>query len=241
MDSISRCPNTLQMSNLDVGTSLRWLSSSTMTKWHHFDSTSDPEPQNLSQVGWVQLCKAATLWQWTAYLCAQTYHIWLMWMQEAIWGGCQLQPWHNGIILTPQVTQRPKVWAKYCGYNCVRLILYAHGQHINGLKHFVNVLYGCWKQFEVAVRHNHDIMTSFWLLMWARTPKSEPRVVDITLIGCYSLTMDSISMCSNTSYMSNMDGGSSLRWLSASTMTWWHHFDSISDPEPQNLSQVGWV
>jgi hypothetical protein len=30
--------------------------------------------------------------------------------------------------------------------------------------------------------------------------------------------MDSISMCSNTVYMSNMDVGSSLRWLSASTM-----------------------
>jgi hypothetical protein len=30
--------------------------------------------------------------------------------------------------------------------------------------------------------------------------------------------MDSISMCSNTFYMSNMDVGSSLRWLSASTM-----------------------
>ena len=38
-----------------------------------------------------------------------------------------------------------------------------------------------------------------------------------------------------------MDAGSSLRWLAASTMTECHHFDSISDAEPQNLSQVGWV
>jgi hypothetical protein len=32
------------------------------------------------------------------------------------------------------------------------------------------------------------------------------------------MPMDSISMCPNTLYMSNMDVGSSLRWLSASTM-----------------------
>jgi hypothetical protein len=32
------------------------------------------------------------------------------------------------------------------------------------------------------------------------------------------MPMDSISMCSNTLYMSNVDVGSSLRWLSASRM-----------------------
>ncbi len=36
--------------------------------------------------------------------------------------------------------------------------------------------------------------------------------------SCF-VPMDSISMCLNTLYMSNMDAGSSLRWLSASTMT----------------------
>jgi hypothetical protein len=29
------------MSNMDVGKSLRWLSASTLTKSHHFDSTSE--------------------------------------------------------------------------------------------------------------------------------------------------------------------------------------------------------
>ena len=43
------CSNTLYMSNTDTGSSLRWLLASTMTKCHHFDLTSDPEPQNLSQ------------------------------------------------------------------------------------------------------------------------------------------------------------------------------------------------
>ncbi len=40
--------------------------------------------------------------------------------------------------------------------------------------------------------------------------------------------------------MSYVDGGSSLRWPSASTMTCWHHFYSTSDPEPPNLSHIGW-
>ena len=46
--------------------------------------------------------------------------------------------------------------------------------------------------------------------------------------------MDSISMCLNTLYMSNMDVGSNLNIMSASTMKW-HHFHSIIDPEFPNL------
>jgi hypothetical protein len=52
------------------------------------------------------------------------------------------------------------------------------------------------------------------------------------------MPMDSISLCSNTLYMPNMDVGSSLSWLSASTMMLRQHVDSTSDPEPQKLSQV---
>ncbi len=72
---------------------------------------SDPEPQNLSQVVWVwvNLCKAATsMCPWAAYQCDQTLCICLIWMQEAVWGGCQPQPWRNDIMLSPQVTQNPK-------------------------------------------------------------------------------------------------------------------------------------
>jgi hypothetical protein len=60
-------------------------------------------------------------------------------MGEAVWGGSQPQTWHSDIILTPQVTQNPKIWANYCVYNCVRLLPYAYGQHINVLKHFLYV------------------------------------------------------------------------------------------------------
>ncbi len=48
--------------------------------------------------------------------------------------------------------------------------------------------------------------------------------------------MNSTSMCSNTLYMSNMDVGSSLRWLSASTMTitsfWLHKWPRTPKSEP---------
>jgi hypothetical protein len=48
-------------------------------------------------------------------------------------------------------------------YNCLKMLPYANAnrQHINVLKHFVYVKYGCRKQFEVAISLNHDIMTSF--------------------------------------------------------------------------------
>ncbi len=60
-------------------------------------------------------------------------------MWEAVWGGCQPQPSHNDIILTPQVTQNPKIWVKKGGYDCLILLLYAYGKYINVLKHFLHV------------------------------------------------------------------------------------------------------
>jgi hypothetical protein len=43
----------------------------------------------------------------------------------------------------------------------LRLLPYAHGQHIKVLKYFVHDLCVCGKQFELAVSLNHGIMTSF--------------------------------------------------------------------------------
>ncbi len=117
MDSILMCSNTVYMSNMVAGRSLRLLSASTMALWH------------------------------------------------------------NNIILTPQVTKNLKIWAKYRGYNCVRLLPYANGQHIDVLNHCVYVQDGCGKQFEVAVSLNYDIIASFWTHKWPRTPYSEPITV----------------------------------------------------------------
>ncbi len=92
----------------------------------------------------------------------------------------------------------------------LRLMTYAHGQHINVINHFVYVQCGCRKQFDVAVSLNYDIMTSFWLHKWPRTTKYEPNKVGITVRGYYHTPMDSISMWSNTLHVSNVDAGSSL-------------------------------
>ncbi len=59
--------------------------------------------------------------------------------EDSTSGGCQPQPWYTNTILTTQVTKNPNIWAKKCGYDCVRLLLYTHGQHINVLKLFVYV------------------------------------------------------------------------------------------------------
>ncbi len=58
---------------------------------------------------------------------------------------------------------------------CLRLLPYAHVQHINVLKHYNNVLCGC----SSAVSLNHDKMTSFWLHKWPRTTKSDPSSVGV--------------------------------------------------------------
>ncbi len=118
---------------------------------------------------------------WTAYQCAQTCCIWLRWMWETVWGGCLPQQWHDDIVLTPQVTQNPKIWAKKCGYNCLRLLAYVQKQHINVLKHIVYVWCGCEKQFELAFSLNLDVMTSCWLHKCIRTPKYKPSSVGITV------------------------------------------------------------
>ncbi len=122
-------------------------------------------------------------------MCSNTLFMSNMDVQEAVWVGCQPQPWHDDIILTPQVRQ------KLC-----------------------KCLMWMGKQFDVAVSLNHDIMTSFWLNKWARTPTSDTISVGITVWGYCHMPMDSISMCLNTLLMSNVDAESGLMWLSASTM-----------------------
>ena len=159
MYNISMCSNTLYMSKMDDGSSFRQLSASIMTWWHHFGSTRDTEPLNLSQVVWITVWGCYPMPIDSISMCSNTLYMsnTNMDMGSSVWGSCQPQPWHNDIILTPQVT--------------------------------------------------------------TSTPKSEPITVGETVQGCCYMQMNSISMCSNTLYMSNKHVGSSFRWLSASTMT----------------------
>jgi hypothetical protein len=90
------------------------------------------------------------------------------------------------------------------------------------------VLYGRWKQFVVAVSLNHDEMISFWLHKCPITPQTETISVDITILGYYHMPMDSISMCSNTLYMSNMDMGI-IVWGSCQPQPW--RYDIILTPQ----------
>ncbi len=92
-----------------------------------------------AQVGWVKLCKAATLCPWTTYQCAQSLCTCLIWIWEAVWGGWQPQPRCNDIFLIPHKWPRaPKSEPSWVD-NCVSLLPCAYGQHINVLKHFVYV------------------------------------------------------------------------------------------------------
>jgi len=155
------------------------------------------------------------------------------------------QQWCHGIISTPHTWPRtPKTEPSKLD-KCARLLLYAYGKHINVLKHFVYVKYGCRKQFEVAVSLNHDIiMMSFWLHKLPRTPHSAPSRVGITVQGCYCMLMDSIHQCAQTLHLC-------LIWIQEAVWDGcqpqpWHHNDIISTPhkwptEPPKLSQVWWT
>ncbi len=70
--------NTLWISNMDVWSSLRWISISTMTSWHHFHSTSYPESQIWGQLGRcngirVQLFALETADQWLKHFVYVLY------------------------------------------------------------------------------------------------------------------------------------------------------------------------
>ncbi len=60
-------------------------------------------------------------------------------MWEAVWGGYQPQPWYNGIISTPQVTQNSRIEGNLGLCNGMRMHPYALGTAYKYLKHLVYV------------------------------------------------------------------------------------------------------
>ena len=94
--------NTLNISNMDVGSGLRWMSASNMTEGHHFNSISDPESPNLGPTWTVEWYKkGAPICPWDSIPKTQTIWINLTWMWEAVWGGWQPRTWRNRILSTP--------------------------------------------------------------------------------------------------------------------------------------------
>ncbi len=132
-----QCAQTLCISNMDEGSSLRWRSASTMMKWYHFDSTFDTEPKKPQEVR-VWLCKAATVCPWTAYQCAQTLYTSNMDAGSRLrWLSVSIRTYWQHFDSTSD--SEPPNLSQVCGYNCGKLLPYAHGQHINVLTHFVFV------------------------------------------------------------------------------------------------------
>jgi hypothetical protein len=66
----------------------------------------------------------------------QTHCMCLVWMWEAVWGGCEPPLWWNGIISTPQVTQDPKSGVNLACVTvlgCTHMLLRQHDNTSNTL------------------------------------------------------------------------------------------------------------
>ncbi len=163
------------MSNMDVWSSLRWISASTRMFWHHFHPPSDPDFPDPGPIWPVQRYEGANKWPWDNIPMAHTLCICLIWMYEAVWGGYQ---------------------------------------------------------------PHHEVMASFLLHKWPCLPKSGANLAGVTVLGCNHMALRQHTNGSITLNMSKMDVWSGLRWISASSMTLWHHFHPTRYPEFPNLGQT---
>jgi hypothetical protein len=127
------------MSNLDVGSSLRWISASTTALWHHFHFASD---QGIPNQGPTWLLyryryKGAFICPWHRMSIAQTLCKCLIWMYGMVWGGYLPRPRHYGIISTLRVTlNSPKSGANLAGVKengCTHKLLRQHASNSNTL------------------------------------------------------------------------------------------------------------
>jgi hypothetical protein len=115
----------------------------------------------------VLQCKGAPICPSTVYESAQTLHIPPIWMLNAVWDLLQPQLWHHNVIwlnLTPPaMTPQHHLAQPYptCTGVTVRLDPQAQPQHMNVLKHFIYLQYGCGMQFGTSCSLNHDTITSF--------------------------------------------------------------------------------
>ena len=137
MESTSMCSSTLYMSNMDVRSTLKWMTASTVTKWHHFHSISDAESQICGPTWPVEWYEGALTCPWDSIPKVQTLYIYLRWNWEVVWGGCQPQTWCIGIVFTPQVTERiPKFGANLASgmiWGCTHMPLRQHTKGSNAV------------------------------------------------------------------------------------------------------------
>ncbi len=112
MGSISMCSNTLNMSNVDPGSS-GWGGCQPQP-WQN-DIILTPQVTQNPKISPSKL--GITVWGYyhmpmnSISMCSNTFYMSNVDSGSSCWGFCQPQPWCTDIILTPQVTQNPKIWA----------------------------------------------------------------------------------------------------------------------------------
>jgi hypothetical protein len=124
--------------------------------------------------------------------------------------GYQPQTWCYGIIFTPQVTLTSQIGWSQLG-RC---------HCIRVPPYFLETAYQWLKHF---------IPVCYGYMKWS----------EVWVHPC-SLETGQHTNDSNTFYMSTMDIWSGLRWVSASNMMLWYHFQSSCDPDFPNLMVPTW-
>ncbi len=116
-----------------------------------------------------------TSYQWLKqFIC-------LIWMYEVVWGGYQPQPWHCGIIFTPQVTLTTQILGHFGRCKGIGVQLYALETAYQWLKHFLYVYWGCMKWSEVDISLNLGVAASFSLHKWPWLPKYGAKLAGVTI------------------------------------------------------------
>ncbi len=110
---------------MDVRCSLWGFRASIMTLLHHSDSVKHSISQNPPSPSEAYQCKGALTYPSTAYQCAKTYCIYIIWMWDAIYGVLKPWPWLYKIIQTqpfPQFAPNPSPPSE--GYQCKGALTY---------------------------------------------------------------------------------------------------------------------
>ena len=146
--------------------------------------------------------------------------------------GFSLKPIEASTMASQHITraqvcypQNPKIHPYLQRDTAVRVAPYAHTQHIKVPKHFVYIQYGCGIQSEACCSLIHDITTLHGLRSTPQNPKSTPDLQRrITGRVAPNAHTQHIKVPKHFVYIQyNMNAGSSLKPVVASTITLQHH------------------
>jgi hypothetical protein len=150
-------------------------------------------------------------------LMTQTLCRYLIWMWEWVWGRCQPEPWRNGVISTPQVTQKSKISGKFGQCNNMMVHLFLIDTAYRSLTYYMHLIWiqeGLWGGCQPQPWRNGVISTQ----QVTQKPKFWDNLACETTWWCTHMPLRQHNNDSNTFYISNMDVWSGLRLMSASTI-----------------------